>query len=540
MVCLWPDGGRLTADLAAQTAEAARRHAAGDLNGAVALCREVLAIDARRPDALHLMGVIACQANNLVLSAQLFEGAIAADPHFAAAWHDHAHVLHRLGRFDEAVRSVRAALEIDPALASAWDMLAVLSAETGARPADIAVCHVKATTLAPAEARFLGNYAAFLLGRGELAQAYRFARRAEQADPNWPPMVSGNVLKAMGHPHLAAERFARVRQLCPQMAEATASEASARLQIGDWQTGWDLWAGRPDLDPAMAGIPLWQGEAGKRVLLYEDQGLGDAVQFARYIPFAASLAGELILRPRAALRSLLAETFPHVRIIDETAPLPAVDARARLADLPVLARTRIETIPAAPYITARAEQVAVWRARLQNLPGPRVGLIWGGNPRFRNDAARSIPTDALAPLFGCGVSWISLQRERPLPEGGAIFDAAPFLHDFADTAAAMAALDLVVSVDTAGAHLAGALGVPVFLLLAFDNDWRWLVGREDSPWYPSARLFRQTRPGDWRGVLTAVAADLRRFAAGDREILRPAPGPQICLPTNPFALALPA
>jgi tetratricopeptide (TPR) repeat protein len=420
--------------LAARAAQAARRHAAGDLAGAVALCREILAVDLRHPDALHIMGLVAFQSGNAPLALQLIEGALAARSDFVAAWHDHGHILYVLGRFDEAARSARAALDVAPDLAAAWDLLARALAARGKPAAEVAACHAKAAAMAPADAKFLGNYAAFLYGRGELTQACRIAAQAEQSDANWPPMVLGNVLKAMGYPELAARRYARTRALCPAMAEAAASEAAARLQIGEWERGWDLWALRPDLDKAMAYLPLWRGEGGTRVILYEDQGMGDAIQFMRFIPFALQQAGSIAaLRLRAPLCRLVAEAFPSVTVIDETAPLPPAEARARLSDLPVLARLRIETIPQPPYLMADSARRAAWRDRLAALPGPRIGLIHAGNPRFRNDAARSIAPEHLTPLFDCGASIVHMQTDRQAELPG--FDAAPFLRDFADTAA---------------------------------------------------------------------------------------------------------
>jgi hypothetical protein len=274
------------------------------------------------------------------------------------------------------------------------------------------------------------------------------------------------------------------------------------------------------------GPPVWRGEPleGWTILLHAEQGIGDTIQFVRYLPEVAR---------RGAGRVLLAAPPTFARLL---AGLPGLDALVRpedraevrahvhcpLLSLPhVLGTTTVETIPApTPYLRAEPAALTRWRERLADLRGLRVGLVWAGNPRHQNDRNRSIAPERLAPLLRVrGVSWVSLQLGAPVerlreqaPEGAVLVDIAPELTDLAETAAAIVQLDLVVAVDTAVAHLAGALGRPVWVLLPAVPDWRWLLGREDSPWYSTMRLFRQQRAGDWDGVVARIAAALEALA----------------------------
>jgi hypothetical protein len=231
-------------------------------------------------------------------------------------------------------------------------------------------------------------------------------------------------------------------------------------------------------------------------------------------------AGRVLLLVQAPLRRLLAGLPGVDRLLTPGETLPPFDLHCPLLSLPGAFRTALSTVPAeVPYLRPEPEAAARWRERLAPLPGLRAGLVWAGNPGHSNDRNRSIPFDALSPLWRVpGVSWASLQvgarAGDPRQAGtGAVHDLSPALGDFAETAAAIAALDLIVAADTAVAHLAGALGRPVWLMLPHVPDWRWLLRREDSPWYPTARLFRQERPGDWAGVVGRIAAEIEAFAA---------------------------
>jgi hypothetical protein len=259
----------------------------------------------------------------------------------------------------------------------------------------------------------------------------------------------------------------------------------------------------------------------------------------RYVPLLRTRAARIDAYVRAPLRRLCQENFPYLHFLDEDAPVSSAEARCRWSSFAFFFDTRLDNIPSTPYLAASAERRAFWRDKLRDMPRPRIGLVWAGGKNFMNDAQRSLSADSLHPVIACGAAhFVSIQKGRPEKLAG-IFDAAPDLEDFADTAALIEELDLVISVDTSTAHLAGALGKPVFILLPFGSDWRWFLGREDSPWYPTGRLFRQRKLGDWAGVIGAVTGEVQKLIAGDRSILQPVPWRGESLRQNPDALPLP-
>lgn len=313
------------------------------------------------------------------------------------------------------------------------------------------------------------------------------------------------------------------------------ARAEALLAVGRWHEGWAehawRWHGIPP-DPRRAPInPLgnvfakpnptsWRGRA---VLFHAEQGQGDTLQCLRYVAPAIAAGAQVVLEVQPALRRLAAAIPGVSTVVAHGDPLPAHALAVPMFHLPWAFDTAPDTVPAAPYLRADPEAAARWRARLNSIPGRKIGLVWAGEPRPEDPAAlatdrrRSIPLAALAPLATLpGVAFVSLQKgiaaEQPWPPGLALHDWATELVDFADTAAIMDGLDLVISVDTAPLHLAGALGRPVWLLNRYDSCWRWLLDRDDSPWYPTLRQFRQASPGDWQGVIARVTAALAEFA----------------------------
>jgi tetratricopeptide (TPR) repeat protein len=528
--------------LQTKLATAAQFFAQGDRKSAADIYRDIVRCTPREPDALHMLGIIAQQAGNTELALNFIEAAIGVKPDFASAWVNRSVILRKAGRNADALHSARMAIEVAPELAEAWDLSGQILKEQ-ADYNEAHICHKQALNLQPGNAAFHNNYALLLLAIDDQAGSLRALRQAEVLDPNFPPLLLGNVLRAIGHPEHAAACYARVRTLLPDFREATTSEAMARLQMGDLVRGWELWEQRPDLDAALGNIPLWRGENIPRLLLYEDQGLGDAIQFLRFIGQLHSRADHIALRVREPLRRLCIENFPRLTVLCDTDPVPPTDARCRLSSLPYIFATRLDSIPSEPYLTASTPCRGLWREKINNLPKPRIGVIWAGNDKFHNDRARSLKFNDLRPLLACGSGhFISLQKDRPetaqvFTQAG-VFNAAPLLDDFATSAALIAELDLVVTVDTAVAHLAGALGKPVFILLPFDSDWRWLLGREDSPWYLTARLFRQKKPGNWTDVIATLAHEIRKFVAGDSAVLRPSMWQGENLRQNPDALAI--
>jgi glycosyl transferase family 9 (putative heptosyltransferase) len=280
--------------------------------------------------------------------------------------------------------------------------------------------------------------------------------------------------------------------------------------------------------------PEWQGEnfAGKTLLLFADYGIGDALQFVRYLPMVTAKGGSVVLQVQPAIAALL-RPMQGVTVLGRDQPVPPYDLQLAMMDLPRIFGTTLETIPAdIPYLKADPAKAGAWRAMLGSQAALKVGVVWAGSPLHKGDAQRSLSAEAVLPrLVMPGVQLFSLQKEPRAADGPILkqldddlTDLGPVLGDFTDTAAVVSALDLVISVDTSVAHLAGALGRPCWMLLPYALDWRWLRDREDSPWYPSMRLFRQSKPQAWDGVLARASAELARVAAGERDLLLPSAG----------------
>ncbi len=441
----------------------------------------------------------------------------------------HAHALLQIGEPREAARGAEQATRLDAGLAAAWFVLGAARRAAGEPEAAIAALQ-QATALAPRHAPAwlaLGNAMA---DRGQTGESAALVRRAISLDPNLAEAHAslGAVLTASGDLAAATAACDTAIALAPDFAPAYWNRAFARLLAGDFPGGWADAEWRK-LHPAFAAdfaalhAPEWKGGdiAGRTLLVHAGQGMGDTIQFARYLPLLAAAGAELVLACAAALVPLLSQ-LPGIAVVPRAAGLPAHDTWVDQMSLPLLFATREETIPARHfYLRAAPHRTAAWCERLGQ--GLRIGLAWAGNPAHANDRHRSLPPGAaaslLAPLHDLAATRPSLRliglqtgpRHADLAALG-ITDLSPALADFAETAAVIATLDLVVTVDTAIAHLAGAMGKPVWLMLPHAPDWRWQLVRTDSPWYASMRLFRQPAPGDWQSVVRAIAAALSNFA----------------------------
>ena len=264
---------------------------------------------------------------------------------------------------------------------------------------------------------------------------------------------------------------------------------------------------------------LWLGEQpieGKTILLHAEQGFGDTIQFVRYVPLVAALGAKVIIEVQPALKMLLSAVKGADKVIGKGEKLPPFDFHCPLLSLPLAFKTRLETIPAStPYLSVPEERVAIWASQLPKSQMLRIGVVWGGNPDFVNDRTRSIGLARLAPLLSMpGFQFVSIQKDLRAGDQEILHNHPQLIHlgdklaDFSDTAAIMSRLDLVISSDTAPVHLAGALGRPVWVLLDHVSDWRWMLDRDDNPWYSTARLFRQPKVGEWESVVMRVADEL--------------------------------
>jgi hypothetical protein len=376
------------------------------------------------------------------------------------------------------------------------------------------------------------NIAELYRSLGRLAEAEAAARRGMALNPADPIALLnlGIVLSDLRRSGEAARLFQQAIALDPLQAGAHFGLAEALLMQGEFARGWEEYEWRFRLPEGRKQLPnftapQWQGEdlKGGTLLLFADQGFGDAIQFGRYLPWVAARCPRVVLACSATLRPLLAQMQPGIRSLADWREAGEYAAWKPLSGLPRLAGTRVDSVPDYPA-KLRAEPVLVarWRARLDGLAPRgmrRVGLVWAGRPTHKNDRRRSTTLDALAPLFDApGTAFVVLQKGPAQRQVGRYRGPAPLIHlsteieTFADTMAAIEALDLVLTVDTSVAHLAGAMGRPVWVMLPWSAEWRWLEQRQDSPWYPSMRLFRQPTGGDWSSVAISVAHRLASTA----------------------------
>jgi tetratricopeptide (TPR) repeat protein len=438
--------------------------------------------------------------NRLEDALASFDRAVAIRDAFAQAHRNRALVLHRLRRFEAALAAADRAIALQPTLAEAW--------------------HDRGVTLHE-------------LGRFD--EALRSCSRAIALRPGFAETYSNRGVVQHELRQFAAARasFDRAIALDASLAQAHLNKSLTCLLTGDFAQGWAEHEWRVKEDRRFAA-PQWRGEealAGATVLLHAERGLGDTLQFCRYARLLADQGLRVVLEVQAPLRRLLSTLEGVAQVLTRGEALPAFDRHCPLLSLPRAFKTTLATIPASvPYIKCDPGLRSEWGRRLGNTAKLRVGLVWSGGFRAAEpeqwsvNARRNIPVAMLGALNVPGIEFFSLQKGPGATaelatvraagwEGPQIADYDALLTDFADTAALVAHLDLVISVDTSTAHLAGAMGKPVWLLNRFDTCWRWLLDRSDSPWYPTLRLFRQETPGDWRGVVARLREELRELAA---------------------------
>ena len=548
---------------AASTVAQALQQAAAALQGgdgarAERICRDVLARSPGQFEALYFLGVAAGQAGRAREAAEWFAHAVRAQPRNPDAQYNYGVALGGLGRHEEALAAYARALEADPRRADAHYNRGVTLEALG-RPDEALAAYAAATTHAPLHAQANHNAGVVLARMGRHAEALAAFDRAlalrpahaaahlhraivlndldrapeallacDQAVALAPRLadawyIRGNALRELERHADAVESFQRCLAIEPAHAQAHWNLADCLLLQGDFARGWEhyewRWKGAVrGQSQRSLDRPLWTGGepvTGRTLLLHAELGLGDTLQFSRYATEVARLGARVILEAQAPLVRLLHTLEGVAEVVARGEPLPPFDLHCPLMSLPLALRARLQSIPArVPYLRSEPELVAAWRERLGERRAPRVGLVWSGSRGLANDK-RSMALAQALPLAIAGVEWVSLQKDVPaedaalLEQNPHIRDASPHLADFAATAAAVELLDLVVTVDTSVAHVAGALAKPVWILLPRgSHDWRWLLEREDSLWYPTARLFRQSQAGDWAPVVERVRAAL--------------------------------
>jgi len=453
-----------------------------------------LAIKSNHLDSLFNLGSVLRNLGRFEEAIKYFDRALAIKPDHVKAQNNRGAALEALERFDEALASYDRVLAMVPDFVEALNNRGNTLKKLGRRD-EAMMSYDRAVALAPKNAEVLNNKSTLLAEIGRHTEALEFCAQAVAANQNH--------------------------------ANAQWNLALLKLRLGDYPGGFEKYEWRWKRAEGAKKLrkfeqPLWLGGepvAGKTILLHAEQGLGDTIQYVRYAPLLVNQGARVVLEVQPPLKSLLSKIGAGIEVIGSGEDIPSFDLHCPLMSLALALRTELATIPAdIPYLTPPGERIVQWEGLLPKRQGLRVGLAWSGNANHKDDHNRSVPLDRMASLFDVpNIQFVNLQKEMRASDAATLEADARIVNvgrdfgDFTDTAAAVANVDLVISVDTSVAHLAGALGKPVWVLVPFCPDWRWLLDRDDSPWYPTARLFRQPAIGDWDSVIGQVRLELGRL-----------------------------
>lgn len=483
------------------------------------------AVERINSEALQLL-----QQGQFQAGADLLSQSVALNPRQPQAYYNFGYALQQLGLLDSAIQAYGQSIVLAPQDAEAR-MARGHAYATQKRFDEALVDFARATRLQPQDADTWNNYGNVLLELNREIEAVEAYDKALALRPFYPQACfnKGKALHELERYSDSAAAYTQALQQDPGYVEAAWHLSWIYLLQGDYARGWREFEARWDVDALgykrrHTAVPLWLGESslvGKTILLHAEQGLGDTLQFCRYVPQLIAQGATVLLEVPQSLLGLLRSLHPAVQLFAMGSVLPAFDVQCPLMSLPLACATSLDSMPAmVPYLAVDGVDQARWLALLGPKEKLRIGLVWSGSPGHKNDDNRSMPLSVFAPLFDeVQADFISLQPEVRA-EDAAWLQAHPEvqlqrypLNDFVDTAALIENIDLVITVDTSVAHLAGALAKPVWVLLSTGPDYRWLLDREDSPWYPTARLFRQIQRRDWAGVVVRVVEAVKRFSA---------------------------
>ncbi len=507
---------------------------------ALAAYEQAIALKADYPEAHNGRGILLATLTRPAEAIAAFDRAIALKPDYAEAYNNRGLVLQELKRLDEALASFEQALALQPGNARVHSNRG--NALHEAKRFDEALASFdRAVVLQADYAEAHYNRGVILQDLGRLDEALAAFDAAIASRPDHAPAYNnrGVVLLDLRRLPEAVASFEKTIALTGAFAEAYVNQAHCLLLMGRFADGWRLneWRKKTatPLGNRSFAQPLWRGDqdiAGKTVFVHTEQGFGDTIQFCRYGTLLATRGAQVAMSVQDPLYPLLKQMSPGIRILKNDEVPAEFDYHCPLMSLPLAFGTTADNIPACPaYLFADEQRSRAWDARLPPRTKPRIGIVWSGNPKHTNDRIRSIGLSVLAPLLSTDAHWISLQKElRPgdtdlLRHPPQIARYGEQCADFSETAALIDRLDLVIAVDTSVAHLAGAMGKPVWILLPYNSDWRWLCDREDSPWYPTARLFRRQFGESWQKVISRVEAALADLPGSGPVTRRSAPAP---------------
>ncbi len=496
----------------------------GRFEEAVTNYQRAIAIKPSYAQAHYNLGNAYQQLKQLEAAQQCYEQAVKIDPAYADAHASLANVLHELNASEAALLSYDRAIALNPECAEYYCSRGSVLQELKQSEAAVA-SYEQAIALKPDFSVAYSNRGAALQTLKQFEAALASYDRAIALNPTYAEAFynRGTALKELKRFGDAVQSYQQAIELKADYANAHWNQSLCYLQLGNFAPGWKKYEWRWEQKSLKPGLrkfaqPLWLGDeplAGKRILLHSEQGLGDTLQFCRYAKQVNELGAEVILQVQPALLTLLENLQGVAQLLATDALLPTFDSHCPLLSLPGAFNTLLENIPApSRYLTARADKLKEWSLKLGAQTRPRIGLVWSGNSLHSNDHNRSIPLKDFISGLPEGYQYVSLQRELKATDQTAL-DSSTILHfgtqlqDFSDTAALCELMDLVISVDTSVAHLAGAMSRPIYILLPVNSDWRWMQHRRDSPWYPSATLYRQERPGDWQAVFEQLRSALQ-------------------------------
>jgi hypothetical protein len=457
-----------------------------------------------------------------------FDQAISINPNYADAYLNRGSTLQELKQFDAALYNYDQAIAIQPAMAEAWSNRG--KALHALRKFDDAIdSYNKSIAFRPDNAAVFSDRGNAMQELKDFDAALASYDQAIAIDPDFAEPYSnrGLVFQELKQLDAALANYDRALTINPDYTEACWNKSLALLLTGDYDNGWRLYEWRKEVKDfsALARTftqPLWTGNEsieGKTILLYAEQGLGDTIQFCRYVKLVADLGAQVILEVEASLIPLLSQIERVSRFVAQGDLLPEFDFHCPLLSLPLAFRTTLETIPSASkYLSPDLKKVAKWAHKLGNKTKPRIGLVWSGNQKNTRLLHRSIPLSELLSWLPAEFQYVSLQKEVWKSDKSALKSTSNIVHfgnklkDFADTAALCELMDVIITIDTSVAHLGAAMGKQTWIMLPFAADWRWLLDRDDSPWYECVKLFRQQSRNDWQSVFAKVRADLSKLA----------------------------
>jgi tetratricopeptide (TPR) repeat protein len=532
----------------------------GDYDGAIESIKKALQVNPNDPDAYFNLGnayaekgqldeALTCFLKAAEMNPELFEAynnignifmgrkqfkegimyykkALTLNPDLVDTYYNLADAFVETQQIDEAIACYQEILQLDPSIAMSYFHIGNLLQEKG-RYDEAVHYYKKAIEIGPTNAEVYNNLGTAAYQKGFIEESITYYQKALVLNPDYAVAYSniGIALHNKGKLDEAFTLYQKALQINPDIADAHLNTSLIHLSKGNFKEGWKEFEWRwrtKEFVPQQRNFsqPLWDGSdiAGKTILLHAEQGFGDTIQFVRYVPLVAQRRAKVILECLKELKSLIQTVNGIHQVVVRGEPLPEFDLQCPLLRLPLVFNTTLESIPTKiPYVFVDPELGRNWGNKVQDDNSKlKIGITWYGNPKHIHDRNRSCLLETFLPFSKVkDILFYSLQKERSSmeakdrPEGMKLFDYTKEIYDFSDTAALIENLDLIISVDTAVAHLAGALGKPVWTLLPFVPDWRWLLDREDSPWYPTMRLFRQQTQGDWRPVIARVLAELK-------------------------------